>query len=1853
MFAHWSLGLRSLGLGSRTVRKSISKNESPLALRNRRRELTRTLLIEGLENRNLLASVPLVNNLSTTPVDADVVDQTSIGNTAYYWNNNLATGKTDLWASDGNSGGTSIVKSFQSFGGGDFAVGDVVIGTTIYFPAFNPANNREFEIWSSTGTPGGTNPLLPGGPSNAANFVNVNGTLYFTATNPADNTFSLYKSNATLTGASVVKVLSTNTGDRRSISGVAVGSRLYFVFDDGSGTDSLWFSDGAPATTKVVRTIASGGPTSPTNLTALGTKVFFKALDPNTSTIKFWSSDGTAANTKAIAGGPSLFSDTSELVVVGNLFYASGFDSDFINSIFVYSSTTNTISRLNNSAGVPITNPILETGSVIGGTIYFGANSDFGQSLYKSTGTSATTTLVDNTGKVSDPSTFRAVGSTLYFKGYDVYGTSGIELWKTDGSSQGTLLVSDIVPGLESSEPTLLMAAGSRLTFWATTPSQGFAPWTSDVATGVTKLVRRLDSRDVGTAFNDSSVTVNGFAYLGANISQTGPSLVKTDGTVAGTTIITGLPDSPNHFFNFNGNILFNSGGRIWITNGTQAGTRRATSDSGPILSGDPKFTQMGSVVYFLASSGSGPSTGFELWRTDGTANGTRLVRDIAPGPGSSNPGFQQNGVTNFVVSVTTLFFAATNPALGTNELYKSNGTFAGTTIVQTGGPTDIRDIVLISGRVYFTGFSSTDNRYYLYYTDGVTITTVKPSITNPYSIDNISTVTLVALPNKPLVYFPASPSEGNPNLWESDGTSINTRPIFAPTEPQPTNINDLVTVNGRLWFTATNPADNQNTVYTSDGSKLGTLPLRAIGSGGPTNASQFRALNGFVYFSGTTVAGGTELWRSDGTAAGTVQVADIYPGLDSFGTPFSSTPRILGAAGNNLVFYATNSANAAVFSTFGANELYFLPNAPTVVTGLPTLPLNYETAGPALPVSPTIAIAPAAIVTDPNTNYANTRLTVSITGGGTGDILAITNQGILSGQVGISTVLGVTSVTFGNVVVGTVTDGTNITPLAVRFNTAVTQASLQAIVRAIMFTNNLNPPTFTTRTISIAIVNGLGAPAVPGIVSVVLNSRPIVSSLNPSSIYQATGTAVPRIINSTSSIADVNGNFAGGILSVTPVSGATASDNLVIQPQSTVGAVLTLSSSVISFNGIPVASVSGGVGTTPLTVTFNTPATISTAPSVQAIIKNVAFVSNSATPTPGNRTYQFRFTDGGGLASAAVPAGTVVVNAPTTISTPALGSSPAFSVSSGVPVQVGPTVDLTDPNGDFGNSLLTVAISANADAADQLLIANQGTLNGQIGIMGISVTFSGAVVASFTGGTATTPLSVTFGPSANQAIVRALLRSLQFNNPSATMGVATRSIQFSIRDGNGLIGPATIGQVLINPAPTFVGIPTTSTYNVNGSAVALAPTATITGATANFASSSLLVTITNGTTFDRFAVRNVGIAAGQVGVSGANVTFGGVVIGTLSVTTATSPLTITFNASATQAAVQAVLNNTLFSIATGLPTTTGRIVQLRFIDRLGAVSPIVSTTVNVNAAPVFGGIVTALAYNRGTAGIAIAPSGTVTDSGNQHSASTLLIRNTNGEATDTLTLRNVGTAAGQVATFGNAVFVSGVLAGTLTGGTGTTMLSIVFVTGTSQATINKVLNNVLFSTASTASTINRIVSYQLRDTLGAINTSFLQTIVMNQAPVLVGIGSTVSYSSVAATPVLLVPPTASITNVDGDFANSILAVDLSTTGNSGDRLSVRNQGTTTGLVGIVISGTTTSVTFGGVIMGTLTGGTSVVPLRIQFNSAATSASVTAVLRNLTFVTTTPTPASRTIRFSITDGGGLPSTVVSQSLTIT
>ena len=152
------------------------------------------------------------------------------------------------------------------------------------------------------------------------------------------------------------------------------------------------------------------------------------------------------------------------------------------------------------------------------------------------------------------------------------------------------------------------------------------------------------------------------------------------------------------------------------------------------------------------------------------------------------------------------------------------------------------------------------------------------------------------------------------------------------------------------------------------------------------------------------------------------------------------------------------------------------------------------------------------------------------------------------------------------------------------------------------------------------------------------------------------------------------------------------------------------------------------------------------------------------------------------------------------------------------------------------------------------------------------------------------------------------------------------------------------------------------------------------------------------------------------------------------------------------------------------------------------------------------------------------------------------------------------------------------------------------------------------------------------------VDTVAITVTAVNDVPVITPIAPDITFVENGAAQVI--DATGTITDVDStNFDIGIMTVSVTQNGSVDDRLVVGNFGAGPGQVGTVGS----TVTYGGVAIGTFSGGSSGSdPLVITFNSSASSAAVQEVYRSIQFnnVSESPSTATRQITFGLTDGDG-------------
>lgn len=787
---------------------------------------------------------------------------------------------TELWVTDGTAAGTANVLDINPGATGSSPANLTVFGSSILFSANDGVNGTE--LWGSDGTAAGTQLLLDAFPgssfnSGSPNNITVAGSnAFFTATSgfsaPGLGT-ELYITDGTPAGTALVLDIRPGTSGSNPSNLTPVGSQLFFRADDGVVGNELWVSDGTASGTTLVEDIFVGTAFSssfPSNLTEQNGKLFFTANSgtsaPGTGT-EPWISDGTPAGTfelvDAVPGTGSSLPSTGR--PFGLPFYQSAGDLYFVSSSAGLWKTDGT------APGTVQLSAVSGAGSItpVGSDIFFVGNDGvLGSEVYVSDGTPAGTMLVAdvNLGSFgSNPSNLSEFGGSLFFSGDT--GDVGREPRFTDGTSAGTALLRDIKTGDNGAAIGEVVALDDGVFFRATDQANGQEPWFSDGTDAGTFLL--ADVRPGSTGSNPSNVrSINGSVYFQANDGVTGAEPYVSDGTSAGTGLLKDV-------------------------------------NAGVSGSNATDFIGIGAGVLFEANDGA---TGNEWHETDGTTAGTMLLADLVPG-GS----FDSVNPANAAAIDGKLYFSGSS-ALGT-ELYvydpaaapgseftliNVNATF---TAFSQGSSTP-NHFTELNGLVYFSADDGLEGRE-LFVTDGTDPGTARVKDIYPggfsASFRNASTPSELTVYNGEL-YFAANDGVVGIELWKSDGTDAGTTLVddIWPSGTASSNPTSLVVLGSNLYFIASDGTTG-NELFRYDGVSVSLVKDINPGSTGGIGfgARLFRVGNALFFFASDGV-NGTELWTSDGTSAGTVMVADLNPGPGS-GVSTGVTP----AVANGLLFFA------------------------------------------------------------------------------------------------------------------------------------------------------------------------------------------------------------------------------------------------------------------------------------------------------------------------------------------------------------------------------------------------------------------------------------------------------------------------------------------------------------------------------------------------------------------------------------------------------------------------------------------------------------------------------------------------------------------------------------------------------------------------------------------------------------------------------------------------------------------------------------------------------------------------------------------------------------------------------------
>ncbi len=444
----------------------------------------------------------------------------------------------------------------------------------------------------------------------------------------------------------------------------------------------------------------------------------------------------------------------------------------------------------------------------------------FARTLYKTDGTPLNTETLD--GSITGPEFLFEFNNKVYFKATQ-FGV-GTEFFVTDGTPANTSLLKDIRPGSTGSSSQSDSIEGQRLFiandtyvfFVANDGTNGNQLWRTDGTTNGTVMISNFSNGAIRFTTTNCAIYNNELYFSGSEQSSLGTELYKTDGNTVNLVkdINPAINSSfPNQLIVYNNLLYFaastlQEGRELWVTNGTTSGTLLAENiypeNPNEINGSDPdNMTLLNGELFFRARIFDAPTNSAlrTLVKYNGNNIETVAVNKIEV-PSASRP----------VVFDDNLYFAARErDTFNSFSIWKTDGTSIGTEKIINNISQLIAPIVY-GGNLYFK------HNKQLWKTDGTITGSEELTNSNSNAPSHIYGSTIVAYDNK--IWFSASKNSATIDLWyiEDQNATLNSssitkeNTITAFVYPNPTSdsivinstdsIKKLYDTNGKLLIT-------------------------------------------------------------------------------------------------------------------------------------------------------------------------------------------------------------------------------------------------------------------------------------------------------------------------------------------------------------------------------------------------------------------------------------------------------------------------------------------------------------------------------------------------------------------------------------------------------------------------------------------------------------------------------------------------------------------------------------------------------------------------------------------------------------------------------------------------------------------------------------------------------------------------------------------------------------------------------------------------------------------------------------------------------------------------------------------
>lgn len=298
----------------------------------------------------------------------------------------------------------------------------------------------------------------------------------------------------------------------------------------------------------------------------------------------------------------------------------------------------------------------------------------------------------------SDPGGLLQVGNSLIFAANTGY---GIEPHKYNLQTNSAEMIQNLNNNFGNSILKKEFYAIGNNVFYFATDNSNLQLWATDMSTNLTTKIKDLNIYYSNTN-NIIAKVLNNKLYF---IFQ--QKLYVSDGTTIGTIHINNVTNVGNYIFENNGFVFFfgnssNYGREIWKTDGSVAGTT-VVQDINPgsnssIIYGYEKMYKFNNKIVFIAQDNN---YNLGLWGTDGSAINTSSFYPL-----TNNSLFYDFDFQNYDKILFTV----------NGDLWKTDGTFAGTNLIYNNIPA-INKLTYYKYKIYI---DTNTNLFYVNQSDQV-----------------------------------------------------------------------------------------------------------------------------------------------------------------------------------------------------------------------------------------------------------------------------------------------------------------------------------------------------------------------------------------------------------------------------------------------------------------------------------------------------------------------------------------------------------------------------------------------------------------------------------------------------------------------------------------------------------------------------------------------------------------------------------------------------------------------------------------------------------------------------------------------------------------------------------------------------------------------------------------------------------------------------------------------------------------------------------------------------------------------------------------------------------------------------